>query len=562
MWEIILERDGHSEGNGVQAGALDKSGTARPSEVELGLLLPTREGPWAGTTVPGRSHGQEDRLSETPGSTQASHGSHDAHDKAPLLSPGALSRQLSAAAGHQGFGGASKSSAVFNLSTTIVGAGIMALPATMRVLGLPLGLTVIVVMGLLSEASIEMMIKSSTGRQAWSYSELVESTCGSAWKTVLQILILINNVGICIVYLIIVADVVAGTASGSGGGGHPGLLESWFGGPYWWTSRSVVLVATSVFILAPLAAQKHVDSLKYTSAIAIALAVVFLLITAGIAAIKFVQGRLEAPRMLPHVSSLESILQLCSIVPVMSNAFICHFNVHPIYVELRERSEAAMVGVARLSLLLCTAVYVATSLAGYLLFGERTAPDVLVNFDRDLGVPFGGAASGVVRVTYALHVVLVFPLVHFALRQNADELLFPRAARALVDDAPRFAGITAVQMAAILLGAALVPDIWIAFQFTGATSAVSIGFIFPALVALRHVLPKTSLSFRTLPTLPFSDKTGVIQRGAKKLARLMLVLAVIVSVAGIASSTFNVINNFRTEIVSVGVSPPPPMQGH
>lgn len=39
-------------------------------------------------------------------------------------------------------------SAVFNLATTVIGAGIMALPATMKVLGLPLCFAVIILMGI------------------------------------------------------------------------------------------------------------------------------------------------------------------------------------------------------------------------------------------------------------------------------------------------------------------------------------------------------------------------------------------------------------------------------
>jgi sodium-coupled neutral amino acid transporter 2 len=31
----------------------------------------------------------------------------------------------------------------------------------------------------------------------------------------------------------------------------------------------------------------------------------------------------------------------------------------------------------------------------------------------------------------------------------------------------------------------LVPNIWVAFQFTGATATVCLGFIFPALILLK-----------------------------------------------------------------------------
>jgi amino acid permease len=47
------------------------------------------------------------------------------------------------------FNGASFTGAVFNLSTTIVGAGIMVLPATMKVIGLVPGLVMIVLVALL-----------------------------------------------------------------------------------------------------------------------------------------------------------------------------------------------------------------------------------------------------------------------------------------------------------------------------------------------------------------------------------------------------------------------------
>uniref|UniRef100_A0A6N2ME10 Amino acid transporter transmembrane domain-containing protein n=1 Tax=Salix viminalis TaxID=40686 RepID=A0A6N2ME10_SALVM len=61
--------------------------------------------------------------------------------------------------GFEEFNGASFTGVVFNLSTTIVGAGIMALPAIMKVLGLVLGVALIIFMAFLTEASIEMLLR-------------------------------------------------------------------------------------------------------------------------------------------------------------------------------------------------------------------------------------------------------------------------------------------------------------------------------------------------------------------------------------------------------------------
>lgn len=137
----------------------------------------------------------------------------------------------------------------------------------------------------------------------------------------------------------------------------------------------------------------------------------------------------------------------------------------------------------RTSLVLCSSVYVMTSLFGFLLFGDETLDDVLANFDTNLGVPYSYLLNDAVRVSYAAHLMLVFPIVFFPLRLNLDGLFFP-SARPLVSDNLRFASISIGLIGLIFLGANFIPSIWDAFQFTGATAAVCVGFIFPAAVTL------------------------------------------------------------------------------
>lgn len=92
--------------------------------------------------------------------------------------------------------------------------------------------------------------------------------------------------------------------------------------------------------------------------------------------------------------------------------------------------------------------------------------------------------NDVVRVSYALHLLGVFPLIHFAFREVVDALIFP-SAPSLAHSPMRFYGITAALLTLTFIGSAFVPNIWVAFEFTGATAAVSLGFTFPALIAWR-----------------------------------------------------------------------------
>jgi sodium-coupled neutral amino acid transporter 2 len=134
--------------------------------------------------------------------------------------------------------------------------------------------------------------------------------------------------------------------------------------------------------------------------------------------------------------------------------------------------------------LLCSAVYITTSFFGFLLFGDLTLDDVLANFDSNLGIPYSSLFNDAVRVSYVLHLMLVFPIVFQALRLNMDGLLFP-SARPLSYDNRRFGGLTAALLAVIFLAANFIPNIWDAFQFTGATASVCVAYIFPAAITLR-----------------------------------------------------------------------------
>eukprot|EP00253_Pinus_taeda_P010227 PITA_10227 len=380
---------------------------------------------------------------------------------------------------HEGLNGASFSGAVFNLSTTVVGAGIMALPATMKVLGLILGSLLIIFVCFLTDASIDILLRFSRAGAAVSYGGVMGDAFGKIGKMLLQICVIINNLGILIVYMIIIGDVLSGTSSN--GVHHVGILEEWFGF-HWWNGRVPILVLTIVLILAPLASFKRLDSLKVTSALCVALAVVFVVITAGIAIVKLFCGTVQAPRWLPDIVDHTSFLKLFTVVPVIVTSYICHYNVHSIYNELEDPSE--MQPIVRTSLSLCSIVYITTSFFGVLLFGDQTMDDVLANFDTNLGVPYSAVLNDIVRVTYVVHLMLVFPLIFFALRLNLDGLLFP-AKKPLVSDNKRFILITTVLIGIVFLGASFIPSIWDAFQFTGATAAVCIGFIFPASIALR-----------------------------------------------------------------------------
>ncbi|XP_019446994.1 PREDICTED: sodium-coupled neutral amino acid transporter 4-like [Lupinus angustifolius] len=427
-------------------------------------------------------------------------------EESPLLLHGSSNINNNVAEASSSFTGS-----VFNLSTTVIGAGIMALPAAMKVLGLPIGIGAIIFLAFLTNTSLEILMRFSRVGKAGTYGEVMGYAFGRIGKLVLQISVLVNNFGILVVYMIIIGDVLSGTSSN--GTHHFGVLEGWFG-ECWWTGRTFVLLMTTLLVFAPLGFFKRIDSLRYTSAIAVALAIVFLVITAGITFVKFFNGSILSPRLFPNITGIASIWNLFTAVPVLVTAFVCHYNLHMISNELGDTS--LIQPVVRVSLVLCSSIYILTALFGLLLFGESTLDDVLANFDTDLGIPYSSLLNDIVRISYAVHLMLVFPVIFFSLRFNFNDLFFPSASSSDLDKRV-FVLITTGLVSLLYVAANFVPSIWIAFQFTGATATVCLGFVFPAAIALR-------------------DPHGIATKNDKIISIVMIFLAVFSNVVAIYSN--------------------------
>ncbi|PPS05696.1 hypothetical protein GOBAR_AA14949 [Gossypium barbadense] len=152
-----------------------------------------------------------------------------------------------------------------------------------------------------------MLIRFAVSCEARSYGEVVQIAMGRTARVLFEICIIVNNAGVLIVYLIIMGDVMSGSVR------HIGVLDQW------------------------------IDSLSMTSAASVAVAVVFIVVCFAVAFIKLIEGKIEAPRRSLDFGSKMAILDLLVVIPIMTNAYVCHFNVQPIYNELEGDCEATSV---------------------------------------------------------------------------------------------------------------------------------------------------------------------------------------------------------------------------
>ncbi|CAI8597401.1 unnamed protein product [Vicia faba] len=404
--------------------------------------------------------------------------------------------------------------AVFNVVNSIIGSGIMSLPAILKVLGVFPSLAVIVIVAVLAEISVDFLMRFSDTGIKPTYASVMKEAFGSVGGLITKVCIIINNFGGAILLLIIIGDVLSGKKSGDEV--HLGILQQWFG-IHWWNSREVALLITLVLVMLPLVLYRRVESLKYSSAISTLLAVSFVAICSGLAIVALVQGKTQTPKLVPRIDNQKSFFDLFTAVPVVVTAFAFHFNVHPIGFELAKPSDMKIA--VRLALMFCAVIYFTIGLFGYLLFGDLTQSDILVNFDQTADSAVGSFFNSLIRVSYALHIMLVFPILNFSLRANIDELFFPKKPL-LATDNKRFVILTLVILVFSYLAAIAIPDIWYFFQFLGSTTALSLAFIFPGTIVLR-------------------DALRISTRKDKIIALVMIILAVGTSAIAISTNIYN-----------------------
>ncbi|GMH30527.1 hypothetical protein Nepgr_032370 [Nepenthes gracilis] len=409
--------------------------------------------------------------------------------------------------------GASLSSAVFNISTTMIGAGIMSIPATFKVLGIIPALVIIMIVAFLGDISGEFLLRYTHSGESTTYSGLMAESFGRFGSLALQICVMITSLGCLVIYLIIIGDVLTGNLSGDVL--HTGILQEWFGF-HWWTSRTYALLFVVFFVMLPLVLLRRIDSLRYTSALSILLGSVFVVMCSIMAIYALWGGKSQRLRLVPDISSQGTLFSLFTTIPVFMTAFGYQINVHPIRAELGEPSD--MRWAIRISLVICATFYFTIGFFGYLLFGDSIMADMLVNFDEGADSAIGVVINDVVRLSYAVHLMLVFPLINYALRANLDELLFSRKP-ILATDTSRFLSLTCSLLAITCAIAISIPDVWYCFQFLGSTTVVCLTFIFPASISVR-------------------DIHGISSRRDKIVAVVLILLAAGTSIIAISSNLY------------------------
>ncbi|KAK9817231.1 hypothetical protein WJX72_011431 [[Myrmecia] bisecta] len=412
------------------------------------------------------------------------YGTADGSDTAaaePLLSPAGRTR-------------CSRAKAVFNLANTIIGAGMLALPKAYATLGVVAGTLTLLAICYMTYASLIVLIKAAEDSGRCSYAAIVGAKLGTACSAALRLAIILNCAGVIVIYMVVIADSLAGITEFAAMGPPAGPAPA----------RTVIITVVAWLFVAPLVAPRTMRTLSHASLLSLSCACLFCGVTIALATAAACKGQLPHIHWLPDRqafagSPVRMIAQALAAVPVITTAFICHFNIHPVMAELKNYSHGRMRQVVQRSLGFCAATYIAVPVAAYMLFGDQTHGDVISNFTpaalgKLVAAPLAQALVLAVRSTNVLSLWLSMPMLMFPLRAEVFTLL----KQGTQPSNTVFFGVTYVLLGLCYVLAVFVTSMWTAASLVGATSGIMLAFLFPALIMIRADPCRSCCSWRKL----------------------------------------------------------------
>lgn len=292
-------------------------------------------------------------------------------------------------------GKATVKSGSINLLNTIIGAGILAMPYGLKSNGLLFGCLLVVWSSLTSAFGLYLQNKVAKYTQqtgAVSYFSLAQLTYPHL-SIVFDLAISIKCFGVGVSYLVVIGDLM------------PKIMESLNVEPEsLLMQRNLWISIFMATMVAPLSFLKKLDSLKYTSIVAL-FSVVYLICLV----IAHYANDLPVPDKVVDYWGPISVKSTLSSFPIFVFAYTCHQNMFAIINELKP-SETSGSQTRQSNLIIRNAIttaclsYLVVGIIGYLTFGNFVNGNIITMYPKDSKLSLIG------RLCIVIMVSLSYPL--------------------------------------------------------------------------------------------------------------------------------------------------------
>jgi amino acid permease len=282
---------------------------------------------------------------------------------------------------------ASFAASVFNLVNSIVGGGILALPATMSWAGLAVVCVALPLLSLVMLMACWMLLDAADRVQGVSYEFLAKCAFGRYGSRFVDGILAVSSFLTLAAFLVLLGDF--GTE----------IYELAFGVE---PNRVYVIITIGMVVCFPLSLLPTLNALRFASVIGVMCVAFFV----GVLIYLYIDGFDSAPE--PTALRSDGFFRA---FPVILFAFSCESTMFPIVAEMRADVRPRAKRVVAMSFLIAFVVYSSVAVLGYLLFGDAIQDNIILSIAQIPGSPIVP-----VLIAFAFNIATAYPLQSFAAR--------------------------------------------------------------------------------------------------------------------------------------------------
>ena len=279
---------------------------------------------------------------------------------------------------------------IFNICILSLGTGLLAIPQKIGYMSVILSPIIIILSGLANLWSLIILVNMCIKFKAKNYEDLVNKLLGNRSSIFLGIIMCINQLGIIILYQVILYKLIGGVINEIGNYGYKSV-EDFASESFWnklWIKFLVSYGITGVILL-PLCLLKDASKMRYASTFGI-FSLFFLIIIVVIESPfyikKYIIEEKNEVNYYDILSGLKGNMKLLQSIVTVFYAFSCHVGAFPVLQTLYNPTEKRSKKVLRRAISIDIICYLIVGAAGYLT-QPLNSPDLIIErnkiFDND-----------------------------------------------------------------------------------------------------------------------------------------------------------------------------------
>ncbi|XP_060064162.1 putative sodium-coupled neutral amino acid transporter 10 [Ylistrum balloti] len=357
---------------------------------------------------------------------------------------------------------------VINLSNSIIGVTILAMPFCFKQCGILLGAVLLFFCTWLTLVSCRLLMKAGVTSRRRSYGFLAYYTYGAPGKLAVEIGMIGLQLGTLIAQVVIIGDL------------GPAIVSKYLGLENNGNLRMGLICFLCLCVGLPLGLLKNLNTVSRASTLCILFYGFFTVYVFTLSIPNLISGDWIDKVNLWRTDGLFKCL------PIFSFAFGCQTQLFIMYDNLPEPSLKSVNNIVQSAVNMCTVSYLLTGFFGYIAFHDvDIGGDIVTDFQVSL-------LSDVLKLGFVISIAVTFPLIIFPCRGSLYTLLFPQKQKHNDDLEKRpvipelhFKVLTTFIVVGSMTTGILVPNVEFVLAMNGATMGTLICYIFPAVFFLR-----------------------------------------------------------------------------